>query len=159
MHHQGLIHTSLNSLHVIDISWSYFFLSTVWPAGWNINSHGRGNNSCLCIALLSFQDTSENCNLLPHRHRVGLGKHGPLRWLSPMELEPVGESKSHVDSLHMSHADSVFLTNYTSNAGLLMCYRWQVLHVWRDAKYHGEKKKDLKRVQGKGPKGTVTILF
>ena len=135
-----------------------FFLSTVWPEGWNINSHGRGNNSCLCIALLGFQDTSENYNLLPHRHRVGLGKHGALRWLSPMELKPVGESKSHVDSLYMSHVDSVFLANYTSNAAQLMFYRWQVLDVWRDAKYHGEDKKDLKWVQGKSSKGTVTIL-
>ena len=98
MHLQGLIHTSLNSLHMIDTSWPYSFLSTVWPEGWNINSHGREKNSFLCIALLSFQDASENCNLLPDRHRAGLGKHGALRWLSPMGLEPVGESKSHAGS-------------------------------------------------------------
>ena len=148
MHLQGLTHTSLNSLHMIDTSWPYFFLSTVWPEDWNINSHGREKNSFLCIALLSFQDTSENCNLLPHRHRVGLGKHGALRWQS----NGVGTSRRIQISCRKP---SVFLANYTSNAALLMFYRWQVLDVWRDAKHHDENKKELKWVQGKSSKGML----
>ena len=152
---QGLINISLNSLHVIDISWPYFFLSTVWPEGWNRNSHGRENNSCLCIVLLGLQDTSENCNLLPHRHRVGFGKHGTLKWLSPKELEPVGESKSHVDS-------PVFSWQITHQMRPYWCFTSDRYKMSKEMQNMMVKiKKNWNEYRAKAPRtcSSVTILF